>query len=249
MWNRTIVLIFILLLSLSNLSIAQEKQAASTNFAKDLFFAVTSSENKENNFVMEKRSVKIPLQATRPQGLLDWLAQNSPIQPKEFRFIITDQKDNVAFVKISDNFLEFIQKTPKETLDPIRAEIVFNLTEFEGVESVFFLDNAREFSRGFANRYTFLKAIPKEQLGGWLPYHFLIQVASRQDVSQAENLCETLKEKNYPCNVQKVDLGKIGVWFRVRVGPYYDFGEAVKESETLKKTRGEENFILKEKIN
>jgi cell division septation protein DedD len=67
--------------------------------------------------------------------------------------------------------------------------------------------------------------------------NFTIQVASVQDEKTASRMIADLKKDGYPAYKMNVNIPELGVWFRVRVGPYSSRGKAGSVIEGLKKRK------------
>ncbi len=62
-----------------------------------------------------------------------------------------------------------------------------------------------------------------------------VQVFSFKDKVRADASMNQLKDKGYPAYVMMSDLGPRGVFYRVRVGPFINEGEAQKSLESITK--------------
>jgi cell division septation protein DedD len=62
-----------------------------------------------------------------------------------------------------------------------------------------------------------------------------VQVFSFKDKVRADASMKQLKDKGYPAYVMMSDLGPRGVFYRVRVGPFVNEGEAQKSLESITK--------------
>ena len=75
--------------------------------------------------------------------------------------------------------------------------------------------------------------------------NFTIQVASVQDEKTANRMVADLKKDGYPAYKMNINIPELGVWFRVRVGPYSSRDKAGSVIEVLKK-RKLKPILLKE---
>ncbi|MBW1848322.1 MAG: SPOR domain-containing protein [Deltaproteobacteria bacterium] len=75
--------------------------------------------------------------------------------------------------------------------------------------------------------------------------NFTIQVASVQDEKTASRMVADLKKDGYPAYKMNANIPELGVWFRVRVGPYSSRDKAGSVIEGLKK-RKFKPILLKE---
>ncbi|MBS0013068.1 MAG: SPOR domain-containing protein [Desulfobacterales bacterium] len=64
---------------------------------------------------------------------------------------------------------------------------------------------------------------------------FAIQVASLRDKQKAETVKNKYKDKGYPAFAQKAAVEGQGRWYRVRIGPYTDRGQAENDLVRLQK--------------
>jgi cell division protein FtsN len=55
---------------------------------------------------------------------------------------------------------------------------------------------------------------------------YFVQVASYQEEATAEGLQARLTKKGYPAHVVPVQIDKMGLWYRVRLGAYTTLQEA-----------------------
>ncbi len=62
---------------------------------------------------------------------------------------------------------------------------------------------------------------------------YVVQVASFQQLSDAQSLKDRLAKKGYSAYTQEADLGAKGVWHRVYIGPFDDSATAGKTVERL----------------
>jgi cell division septation protein DedD len=62
---------------------------------------------------------------------------------------------------------------------------------------------------------------------------FLVHVESFPTIDTANDRAATLREMGYQTQVQSVDRGEIGIWFRVYVGPYSSRSAAERAAERL----------------
>ncbi len=68
---------------------------------------------------------------------------------------------------------------------------------------------------------------------------FVVQVASFRAEDDARKLSERLAKKDYSAFVQSADLGEKGTWYRVRIGPFANSGQA---RQVVDKIGREENL-------
>ena len=73
----------------------------------------------------------------------------------------------------------------------------------------------------------------------------ILQVASYRSREAADNLLKDLMKEGYRGSIESADLGERGTWFRVRIGPFRDGGDAGKVLETLRKERDLKGFIVR----
>jgi len=66
---------------------------------------------------------------------------------------------------------------------------------------------------------------------------YTIQVASVQDEKTASRMVADLKKAGYPAYKMNINIPELGVWFRVRVGPYSSKDRAGSIIEGLKKRK------------
>ena len=76
------------------------------------------------------------------------------------------------------------------------------------------------------------------------PAGFTIQVYSFQDKNRAEASLQVLKNNGYKAFLAMSDLGKKGVWYRVRVGGIANEATATKMLDEIRK-KYNSGFILK----
>ena len=76
------------------------------------------------------------------------------------------------------------------------------------------------------------------------PAGFTIQVYSFQDKNRAEASLQVLKNNGYQAFLTVSDLGKKGVWYRVRVGGIANEATATKMLDEIRK-KYNSGFILK----
>ena len=72
---------------------------------------------------------------------------------------------------------------------------------------------------------------------------FIIQVYSFQDKNRAEASLQALKNNGYRASLAMSDLGKKGVWYRVRIGGIADKATARKMLDEIRKNYNS-GFIL-----
>ena len=73
-----------------------------------------------------------------------------------------------------------------------------------------------------------------------------VQVGSFSAQKDARALQQQLVKKNYPAFVVDADLGAKGRWFRVRVGPYGDAGQAKLAQEVLAAQEKIKGFVSRQ---
>jgi len=94
-----------------------------------------------------------------PQAVLDLLFNNiSVIRPK---FLIL--KDGVAYINIEGDRQYIAERTGSKGVGDFEAKIVFNLTEFENIEYVYFIDNGSHLSAGLRERIDFWNLLPSDE--------------------------------------------------------------------------------------
>ena len=76
------------------------------------------------------------------------------------------------------------------------------------------------------------------------PAGFTIQVYSFQDKNRAEASLQVLKNNGYKAFLAMSDLGKKGVWYRVRIGGIANEAAATKMLDEIRKNYNS-GFILK----
>ena len=74
---------------------------------------------------------------------------------------------------------------------------------------------------------------------------YTVQVGAFKEQKKAQELLHKLKNKKYPAYLIKVDLGKKGIWYRVRVGQFLSKQEANKQAYLLAKEIGIKGFVTK----
>ncbi len=72
---------------------------------------------------------------------------------------------------------------------------------------------------------------------------YTVQVSAFQDETEAESLVYKLRDKDYPAYYIRVDLGKKGIWFRVRIGRFSTESKVVQFSKDFKATEKLDYFI------
>ncbi len=73
-----------------------------------------------------------------------------------------------------------------------------------------------------------------------------VQIGSFGSAADAIALKKRLLQKNYPAFVVEADLGKKGLWYRVRVGPYADSVAAKQAQQLLAKKEKLNGFISRQ---
>ena len=73
---------------------------------------------------------------------------------------------------------------------------------------------------------------------------FTIQIAASKDIKVADRLIGELKQKGLPAYRESAQIPGKGLWYRVRVGGFYDRAEAKKYLAGLKQ-KGLKGFVLK----
>jgi cell division septation protein DedD len=73
----------------------------------------------------------------------------------------------------------------------------------------------------------------------------MLQVASYKDQANAQKLLQDLSAEGYTGTVVRAELGERGLWFRVRIGPYSDEGEAERVLKKLRDERKLKGYIVK----
>jgi len=74
---------------------------------------------------------------------------------------------------------------------------------------------------------------------------FVLQVGSFSTAGDAGKLKQRLLGKNYPVFVAEADLGKKGIWYRVRLGPYADGDAAKAMQQLLEKQEQMKGFVTR----
>jgi cell division septation protein DedD len=73
----------------------------------------------------------------------------------------------------------------------------------------------------------------------------MIQVASYPERPRADSLLSSLSGSGYSGTVLMADLGERGVWYRVRIGPFYGKTETDRILSILKEEKGLKGYIVK----
>lgn len=73
----------------------------------------------------------------------------------------------------------------------------------------------------------------------------ILQIASYRSREAADSLLKDLMKEGYGGAIESADLGERGTWFRVRIGPFQDEGDAENAMETLRKERDLNGFIVR----
>jgi len=73
----------------------------------------------------------------------------------------------------------------------------------------------------------------------------MLQVASYKDQTSAHKLLEDLSSDGYSGTVLRADLGERGIWYRVRIGPYAQGGEAELVLKRLREERKLKGYVVK----
>jgi cell division septation protein DedD len=73
----------------------------------------------------------------------------------------------------------------------------------------------------------------------------MIQVASYPERQRAVSLLSSLSGSGYTGTVLMADLGERGVWYRVRIGPFYGKTETDRILSILKEEKGLKGYIVK----
>lgn len=97
----------------------------------------------------------------------------------------------------------------------------------------------------YSNKTMYIKAVNKSQsdrsqifdesqLRDELAGKYLVQLASYPQIDLARDLENSLKSKGYPVFIQKVNIPKSGIWYRVRIGSFDTKEEAKLFGNSLK---------------
>lgn len=86
-----------------------------------------------------------------PQSILDFLFKDiTAVHPK-----ILIVKDGVAYINLEGDREYITERSGSTGATDFAAKVVFNLTEFENIEYVYFIDNGSHFSAGLTERIDF----------------------------------------------------------------------------------------------
>lgn len=73
-----------------------------------------------------------------------------------------------------------------------------------------------------------------------------VQIGSFNSAGDAISLKQKMLNKDYPAFVVEADLGKKGLWYRVRIGPYADTAKAKQVQAVLEEKEKIKGFVSKQ---
>jgi len=84
--------------------------------------------------------------------------------------------------------------------------------------------------------------MPKADSAG----HYAVQIGSFGAAGDAMTLKKKMLDKDYPAFMVEADLGKKGLWYRVRIGPYADSTAAKLAQKLLEKKEQIKGFVSRQ---
>lgn len=110
------------------------------------------------------------------------------------------------------------------------------------VQTTAALGSKQSFSASTDSSRSASSVLPQAVVGG----SHAVQIGSFNSAGDAIALKQKMLEKNYPAFVVEADLGKKGLWYRVRIGPYGDAAKAKLVQEILAEKEQLKGFISRQ---
>jgi hypothetical protein len=127
-------------------------------------FKLWSVEWKENKELLTYKTVDIKRNQCNPQGILDFIyGRETSLRTAHPKIILI--KHGIAYVNLEGDPEQITCRSGTSGAECFRARVVFNLTEFDNIRYVYFVDEGDHFTIGLSERIDFWRLMsPSERV-------------------------------------------------------------------------------------